>query len=177
MHITNDPLEIPTREDGSLYGVALATPQATIGADTYDELLTELIPDYPTVQDTEDQVERADALRFAYLAQEADVLQEQAVRAAIEGGFLGEDADDEVKQVLTAPRHERVDVPGDQWDITQLPLILLTTHYAPFSDAPAPTGAGVVWLDPTDARTYVVSLATATGLTVHENPDADTPEE
>lgn len=177
MHVTNDPQEIPTREDGSLYGVALATPDATIGADTYDELLAQLIPDYPARQDTDDVVARADALRFAYLAQEADALQQQAVQAAVEGGFLGSDADDAVKHVLTAPRREHVAVPGGQWDFTELPLLLLTTNYAPFSEDPKPTGAGVVWLDPTDARTYIVSLAAATGLRVLENPDAEVPSE
>lgn len=173
MDISTDPRDIPTHEDGTPYAVALATPDATIGADTYDELLAQLIPDYPAAQTTEEDVARADALRFAYLAQEADHLQAMAVEQAAAAGFLGSDATDEVKWLLSAPRTGHIAVPGGSWEITQLPLVLLTTNYEPFSAEPAPVGAGILWLDPTDARTYITSLAAATGLRVFESAQAD----
>lgn len=166
---------IPAHEDGSPYAIAATAPDGTtIFADTYDEILAELIPSYPTDLSSEDEVERADALRFAYLAQEADALQERFAVAAAEGGFLSEDADDTVKYLVAAPRTEHIEVPGGRWDVKELPLVLLTTNYAPLApEHPAPEGEAIIWLDPSTSRTYVQSLFAAAGLQVLEHPEGE----
>lgn len=171
MDISTHPEDIPTREDGTPYAVALVSTTSTLFADSFDELVAQLIPDYPVDQDTDEEVEEADALRYAYMVREADTLQERYAKRAIDNGFLTADADETIRWIVTAPRSEHIALPGDRWDIAELPVVLVTSNYAPFSEHVAPTGDALVWLDPTDSRTYIQSLAKAANARVFEHPE------
>ena len=52
-----------------------------------------------------------------------------------------------------------VGLPDNTWHFDDYPLIVFAPHYAPYSDIPLPMGANVVVIDPTDERTFLMSLA------------------
>ena len=107
-------------------------------------------------------------MRYDDLIGYAAGLQESLVGTAIERGdfdptLVGED-------VLTALFAERI-VPFEgvpltddandprvnlEWDL-EVPLVLMTSDYVPFTERPAPTG-NIFWLDPTTELTYLRSL-------------------
>lgn len=92
------------------------------------------------------------ALRHDALADRANTLQALIVADA-DAQTLGEDA-------LTVMLHDRrtETVIFDGWE-SVLPLFLMATGYAPFTDVPRPSGATIVWLDPHTERTFLDSLA------------------
>lgn len=167
---TNDPEAVLTREDGSEYPVVMVLEDETVFAGSYDDLMARFLPDYPVEQTSQEEADRADDMRFSLLVEAGNAIQLSIANQAAERGILKEDASEALIAAVGMPRSERLDLPSGRWDIEDLPLVLLTSHYAPFSEHPAPEGA-IIWLDPTDARTTVLSLASAEGIQVFENPD------
>ena len=122
-----------------------------IAGDTITDLITDLIDDYP-LENPEAQL----TTRTDYAVTTATVMQAaRAFATAIDGGF---DIETETEEAVTALFSDR-DLPIleiETWDHS-VALVLVRTHYAPFTDTPAPTG-NVTWIDPSDELTLIRSL-------------------
>lgn len=166
-YATKSTTEVPEKDNGELYPMAVVFPRETIFADTYDDVVEHLIPEYPKEQDTEEKIQRADALRFAYAVHAANELQEEFLGKAIVENFINEGAEDFIKFIVSGDRGQYIAVPGNEWNFPQLPLALLTVFYAPYTDEEKPTGE-IVWIDPVSEKSLVDSVAVAFGGVVRE---------
>jgi hypothetical protein len=151
----------PTRPDGSLYRFELIYDGGRWRgyADTTDELLGGVIPGYADL----DPARQAEA-RLAYAVQAQVVLQaELAAETGLDGCrederdlLLGDRSVPPAPEVWTAP----------------VPLVLVTSFYAPAGDLVAPVGAGgppnLVWLDPTSADALLRSLSHAGAVQLNQ---------
>lgn len=145
----------PTRPDGTEWAhVLIMHDGADVRADTPGEVLTMLIPGYQDL----DQEGRL-AARIGHAEQMALDLQEiHHHRSGVSG--------DGLETVVKAPRSlpmtltdpARPDAPA-RWD-APMPLVLVTTTYAPHTDAPRIEG-NVVWIDPTEEQAFLDSLGDA----------------
>lgn len=177
MALVTQETGVPVHDDGSEYALAMVLPTGvTAFADTYDDLVAEMIEDYPEDIETPEDADRAALARIASASAEADVLQERFMVDAAEGGFLGEGVDPMVARILTHPRSQHIALPGNRWDVRELPLVLVTTHYSPHTNEPMPEGEAIVWIDPVTTRTYVQSMCAAAGIPLLENPRAESPD-
>lgn len=91
----------------------------------------------------------------------ATAVQDSIVAAAVQCQDLDETTDEEVWSALLAER-ETVD-PGVRWEHT-VPLVLVTSPFAPYAKTDQPIGK-IAWVDPTDD---VTMLETLQGLGVIE---------
>ncbi len=140
----------------------LALPDgSTAYGDTAGEVLEELIEGYAGLAT---DAARADA-RHRHALSVVDAAQEAAIRSATRSGrFDAADPDSAgLLTVLRAPKDagillELPDRPGEQasWD-GAVPLVLVTTHYAPHGTYPPITG-NTAWLDTTGDAVYLRSL-------------------
>jgi hypothetical protein len=153
------PVEVPRREDGTLYPYEMIYDGEgrRAYADTPWELLTTLIPGYGELASPVDQAQARIAL-----CTRAQTLLQAALNAEL--GLDGCDADQ--KAVLLASRHEPPRV--QRWT-APVPLVLVTAFYQPVGPLPAPSTAGagqLVWLDPGDDMTLLITLHQAGIVTV-----------
>lgn len=77
---------------------------------------------------------------------------------ALDAGDISSMADDERFALSACGKRAVTDV--TQWD-SQIPLYLMATAHAPYTDVPLPTGAAVYPIDPYTETTLVASLADA----------------
>lgn len=138
---------------------------STVYADSASEIVEEMMPGY----DCLDAAEREDA-RCRHAARTAALVQQILMdRAGLEGGFDAEDAhqaplvqilstDKSLSLTLELPQH-----PGEPADwLPSVPLVLLVSSYAPFTEHPR-IGGNVLWIDPMSDESYLASL-NATGV-------------
>ncbi len=168
----------PERPDGGLWPYAAVTMLGeTYFADSVTEIIEVTLPGYADLKFVDDagNVELLDegndvalVMRYDDLIGYATGLQQSIVKTAIERGDFDPTAVSE--DVLTALFAERIvpfegvpfsdDVNDErvnfEWEL-DVPLVLMTSDYAPFTERPAPTG-NIVWLDPTTELTYLRSL-------------------
>jgi len=128
-------------------------------AGTVTELLGALIPGYETDHDIAlEQRWRAAVLRSNAL--QADL----AVRAVeADNHLLGRLTEEELT-TLFASRGDLFAVPAS-WTC-EVPLVLIATDFAPYTDRPAPEG-NVRFIDPADERGLLMSLSAAGDLTFY----------
>lgn len=134
-------------------------------ADTLGDLVAEIVDDYPITtgpeKDDERLAARADTL--AVIAHRAQA----AILASVGTADISEDA-------LTVLMHDRSSevLQMTEWD-SNIPLLLLATSYAPYTDTPAPSGDAVVMLDAHTERTFLDALASvgAVELFIHDGSD------
>jgi hypothetical protein len=168
----------PERPDGGPWPyAAVGLSGDTYFADSVTEIIEATLPGYADLKFVDDagNVEFIDegndvalVMRYDDLIGYATGLQQSIAGTAIERGdfdptLVGED-------VLTALFAERI-VPFEgvpltddandprvnlEWDL-EVPLVLMTSDYVPFTERPAPTG-NIFWLDPTTELTYLRSL-------------------
>lgn len=168
----------PERPDGGSWPyVAIALSGATYYADSVTEIIEATLPGYADLKFVDDagNVELLDegndvalVMRYDDLIGYATGLQEHIVTTAIENGDFDPTAVSE--DVLTELFAERI-VPFEgvpftddindervtlEWEL-DVPLVLMTSDYVPFTERPAPTG-NIIWLDPTTELTYLRSL-------------------
>ncbi|MBP2383737.1 hypothetical protein [Brachybacterium sacelli] len=135
-----------------------------VRADRNDELLAAVIgQEYPEEQDRE--------LLFLMRLEQAIVLatavQESIIAAAVQNEDLGPSTDEEVWTVLLAER-ETVD-PGVRWQ-HRVPLVLVTSLFAPYTEKDRPVG-NVAWIDPGDDVAMLDSLQGLGLIEVLEHDD------
>jgi hypothetical protein len=155
----------PTRPDGTLYRFELIYDGGRWRgyADTTDELAAAIIPGYPDL----DPARQSEA-RLAYAVRTQVVLQAQL---NVDIGLDG--CREEEKELLLGDRS--VPPAPDVWT-APVPLVLVTSFYAPAGDLAAPVGAGgppnLVWIDPTSADTLIRSLSRAGAVRLNQADDS-----
>ncbi|QNE48685.1 hypothetical protein F1C58_16640 (plasmid) [Glaciihabitans sp. INWT7] len=150
----------PIREDGASWPYALLVADETIYADSLTELVAHVIEGYDAFADDEE----GDVLAFLTRVDSASSIaaQSQAVVLAEmteSGEFDPETSTETILTALLTPRGTGlVDGSdfGGNWD-NPVPLLLLTTDYAPFTAYTLITG-NVEYFDPSNERTYLESL-------------------
>lgn len=133
---------------------------STVYADTAAEVLSELLPGY---QHLDAEAQRRTRVRHAH--QVAGLVQRLELEQAIsKGGFDQSDQGQvALAEILTTDKSvslglELPDSPGRAADwLPQVPLVLVTTNYAPHTQYP-PIGGNVVWIDPASEEDYLASL-------------------
>ncbi len=133
-------------------------------ADTATELVGVLIPDYdaiPANSDGDTPCSDADHdtalwMRYGQAVHTVTVLQESALAAATNNGDFDPAAASE-DTLTTMLGGKTVVFTGEQWPEQAVPLYLIATDYAPFTDVPRPAG-NVVYLDPSTETAYLISL-------------------
>lgn len=133
-------------------------------ADTVTELLGALIPGYADMPGTPQGDVQALAARYDHAVAVATAVQADVACQAVARGTLDPAAEDE--DTLTALFADRTEPmvgagrpTGDSptWS-HEVPLVLIGTDYAPFTDRGRPTGR-IIWLDPSTETGYLYSLA------------------
>lgn len=133
---------------------------STVLADSPAEVLAELIPGYEFASPPEQQ-----AARITHAHQAAAIAQLMHLDLAartdlvdpadpVNAGWLGiVKMDKSLSLGLEAP-----DRPGEPADwLPSVPLVLVTTSYAPHTASP-PIGGNVIWIDPVTEAGYLASL-------------------
>ena len=92
-----------------------------------------------------------------------------AAEAYAEGTF---DPENETEDVTTALFGDRtIPVLIDEWK-HEIPLVLITTDYAPYINANTPPKGKVWWIDPSDEALFVHSLISLGVIQVYVHEDA-----
>ena len=147
--------EVPQREDGSKYPFALIAPTTpgTVFSDSLTELDEGIIDGYDEAEDDDDALwMRVNHLATLAWQAQASTLLHEGNREDSPVRFFDEDT-------ITAVFADKLDILDfDEWAV-KYPLFLLTTSYAPYTQAPRPKGDWIVWLDPYTERTYLEALA------------------
>lgn len=154
--ISADPHEVPTRTSGDKFPYVFVAPTgAAIFADTLTEVVDQIIAGYNDLNDHAVGDEYFEA-RVSSLAQFAGTQQAELLASADEADFA-KLTDSAITALLSPKDGISVDLGEPGW-VSDIPLLLLTTDYAPYSTAECPAGAAVVWLDPVTELTYLNSL-------------------
>ena len=130
-------------------------------ADTRSELVGALIDGYDEIPDTPDGVTAATWARYRQsVAVAADVQASILADATDKGAFDPEQlaATPEGEAILNALMVERT-VPLTEireWTF-EVPVVLIESDYAPFTERPRPEGR-IIWIDPSDEARYLDSL-------------------
>lgn len=167
----------PIRPDGTEWSHVFALPGGgSIHADTPGEVLAALLPGYAGL-------DAADALaaRTRHAHEAAAFAQEALIADAARRGDL-DDSTPDGAALAAILRHDRATpihlaAPGSADPVPwagALPLVLVTTTYAPHSAAAAPTGH-VRWLDPTAEQHYLDSLRAAGAADYWRDPLSPSP--
>lgn len=155
---TTDDLSagLPAREDGTPWPFAMTTDEHTVFADSATELVGHLIDGYDQIDDSDEGHDQALSARAGAAAGIA--AQMQAVIAASLTEQRKFDPQAESEETLTAIFSDRETFVADfgSWD-HEVPLILVRTGYAPYTDRPAPSG-NIGWIDPATETTLLRSL-------------------
>ncbi|WP_022893262.1 hypothetical protein [Agromyces subbeticus] len=155
---TTDDLSagLPARADGTPWPLAMTTAEHTVFADTATELVSHLIDGYDQIDDSDEGHDRALVARRDAAASLAAQLQAGIAAALTEEQKF--DPATETEETLTAIFSDRETFVADfpTWDHT-VPLILVRTDYAPFTERPAPEG-NLGWIDPATETSLLRSL-------------------
>lgn len=147
--------DVPEREDGTKYPFALLAPgtPGTVFSDSLTELVEGIIDGYDQAEDDDDALwMRVHHLSTLAWQAQASTLLHEGDRADSPVRFFDEDT-------ITAVFADKLDIlEFEEWAV-EYPLFLLSTSYAPFTQAPRPKGDWIVWLDPYTERTYLEALA------------------
>ncbi|WP_394217140.1 hypothetical protein [Brachybacterium vulturis] len=139
----------PTDPEAGLCSLLIG--ERSLRADRNDGLVAAVIgPEY--LEESDPEVLFLMRLEQAIVI--ATAVQESMVAAAVQRRDLDETTDEEVWTALLAER-KTVD-PGVRWE-HQVPLVLVTSLYAPYAEKDQPIG-NIAWVDPTDDVTMLESL-------------------
>lgn len=139
-----------TFPDGARFALLMSGSADVVFAETRSGITDLVVAGHGEADSDEDRV----GLRSDFLAELAAHVQ-GAVLSSVGTGGLDEDA-------LTVLLHDRATdvVELEEWD-SNVPLLLMATGYAPYTDVPAPVGDTILWLDPATETTFLDSLARA----------------
>lgn len=134
-------------------------------ADSATDLVGVLIPGYDDIGHDAAGNDAALLSRYDAMLAVAATAQQSFNEQAISAGTL--DVDSAAEDVLTTLFCDKsvpfIGLPGPNGSLLhawedEVPLVLIVTDYAPFTDTPRPTGR-IVWLDPSLETSYLESLA------------------
>ncbi|MFE6966790.1 hypothetical protein ACFVAJ_16900 [Agromyces sp. NPDC057679] len=164
--VITDEIAPPARTDGTSWPYVLNTNDHAVYADSVTEIVAALIEGYADVEDSYRGDVDAWMRRVVAAGELAEKAQAQAI-AAVELFDLAA-ASEDVATALLAPRGVATNQFAGNWG-GPVPLILVSTDYAPYTDVPLPTG-DVTFLDPTNEQTFVNSYAELHGYEFHALP-------
>lgn len=161
----------PLKDDGRSYRYCMYFngDAEAVFADTYEELLTVLIPGYSEMDELNADIAR---IRLA-----------QAVAAQIQAEVLSEvdpsTVSAEDMAILTAPRSQKQ--PEATWWKNEIPLVVVETSYAPYTEVPRPASAlsdtvdapNLWWIRPGEDEDFLYSLHEVGYLRLMENMIGD----
>ena len=158
----------PLREDGRGYRYCMyfnGDAEAVFG-DSYEELLSVLLPGYVQMDDLDADIAR---IRLA-----------QVVAAQIQAELLAEVDSSTVSEkewaILNAPRSLKQ--PDAGWWTCETPLVVVETAYVPYTDVPAPVSGlsdgiddapNLWWIRPTEDEDFLFSLHEVGYIRLMEN--------
>lgn len=142
------------------YALLNLTDGSDIQADSRSAIVDALIPAHGTVPDGETHDAIRIGLRNDYLARVAETAQAVIVASLTEQSPDAVAAfDDDARTALFHDRFgEALEI--SDWD-SDVPLFVLASNYAPYTERPRPTGEHVVFLDPATETTFIDSLKAA----------------
>ena len=145
-----------------------------ITGNTLSEIVDQLIPEHATLPEDEDGAKDRLILRHDFLVLLGkDAQAVAAASTAAENPEAFSQLDEDELTILFHDRgSERVEFPAWNADV---PLFLLATSYAPFTETERPEGENIWWLDPSTERTFLDSLkvAGAAELLTRDDTDAE----
>lgn len=166
------PDTMPVHEDGTPFAFGMAYQDRAILADTRTELVEDLVKGYSELPDNDAGNEEALVKRYETSVHVADQFQQIiAAQAVDEGKFDTRNESEETLTALFTPRGEKL---GEiaPWNHV-VPLVLIRTDYAPFTEVPLPEG-NIQWVNPYTETTFLASLSEigVIELFVNETPEA-----
>ncbi|GAA3635370.1 hypothetical protein [Microlunatus ginsengisoli] len=165
----DDPADDPTEAaPDEPISYRLTHDDRVVEAGSLTELVADLIPGYGELPGTADGDELALLARWQQAVTTANRVQAVLIADVAERGtFDVGTAGEEVLSVLFADRIDPVEV--EEW-AQPVPLVVVSTSYAPFTDATPPTG-NVRWINPHTELTYLQTLA-GLGVVALDGPRA-----
>lgn len=162
--VLQGPYDGQTRADDSPWPMVMSTAQGTVLGETAADLIAALVPGYDDLVDPADAA-NPDDVRAAGLvlrwrtcvATASDVQALICADRAKEGRFDPAAMSEEELSALFADKTVPVE-DIETWEHRDVPLVLIATDYAPFTDR-APVGGNVLWLDPSDEMAFLRSMA------------------
>lgn len=149
--IAQDAIRQPEHPDQKPWLVVwIARNGDAIFADSLSDIVAVLIDGYDDLDDEGDGDPHLEA-RIDTLAPLAS-----AAQALILADLAARDIQLSEQELTAALLDKEQPTSLTRWNPAE-PLILLTTTYEPFTDAPAPEGA-ILWLDPTNEAAFLGSL-------------------
>ena len=149
--------EIPAHGGGPWPFVFVGPDGAAVFSDTRTEIVDAMIDCYPAVLDPLSMDDQALEARIDSLASLGSQAQAGILASLSDQEELLPLLDDVKLTALFAPK-DSWPIPITTWD-EQIPLLLLATNFAPFTETPAPSGERIIWLDPTTETTYLDALS------------------
>lgn len=146
--------------DGPGFALLMAGSGSMVFSETRSGIADQVVAGHGEASSDEDRL----VLRSDFLAELAAHVQGTVLSSV---GTVGLDED-----ALTVLLHDRATevVELDEWD-SNVPLLLMATGYAPYTDVPAPVGGTIMWLDPATETTFLDSLARAGAAELFVRPE------
>ena len=165
------PEQLPEREDGTPYPFCLARGNRAVFADTRTELVEDLIEGYADLPKTDEGNDEALYMRYVSVTDVADQFQQIiAAQAANEGTFDHTVESEENLTAIFTPRTKKIS-DFSPWNHV-VPLVLISTDYAPFKSEPVPEG-NIMFLNPYTETTYLDTLRDLGVIELYVNEAAD----
>lgn len=162
-------LRIPTRPDGSFYRYEMIADGGW--SRYYDDDITNLVGFLiPTYTDLPEEDRLAVRIRHAVNLQ-------VRLQARLNMFFALSPRTSDEQELLSGPRHEQPMI--EEWDCV-VPLILIDSFYAPYTDVPRPASSiadvamppNIWWFRPAESETeYLCSLHEASLIDLHITKD------
>jgi tetratricopeptide (TPR) repeat protein len=147
---------LPKHADGTPFAFYLAREGHVVLADTRTELVEDLIEGYADLPDTDAGNDEALYMRYRSVTDVADQIQQIIAAQAVNDGTFDHtvESEDNLTAIFT-PCTEKI-TGFSPWNHV-VPLILISTDYAPFTSEPLPQG-NIKFLNPFTETTYLDSL-------------------
>lgn len=172
--------EVPLNDDGAPYPFVISFDSegvftdtlagSTVFADTRTELVAHFLPSYGDIPEGEDGDNTAFMTRHEAALVLASALQEHVAAHAVNtGAWNHAEASEDVLTAVFTPRAEGPEFAGEWTE--PVALLQVTTQFAPYTDREPVTG-NVVWIDPTDEKTFLETLSAAGAFDMHVHADS-----
>lgn len=146
------------------FAATIFSNETVIYGNSRSEIVDQLLPEHANIREGVEGDEERFLLRLESLQQLASLY--QAVEAT---DLTLEELNEDALTILLHDRSCEV-VEFTEWD-SDIPLYLLSTTYAPFTERVAPTGESIVWLNAHTETTFLESLERAGAIKLFEKDD------
>ena len=164
------PEPLPKDEDGTPLPFCMTREGRVVLADSRTELVEDLIEGYADLPDTDAGNDEALYMRYTSVTDIADQIQQIIAAQAVNDGTFDHTVESEDNlTVIFTPRKEKI-TGFSPWTHV-VPLILISTDYAPFTSEPLPEG-NIKFLNPFTETTYLDSLSELGVIDLHLNESA-----